>query len=276
MRCKLVGNSWRLLAISWFIGTSFVAMPGRSVAFLDVDQGDAILIQNRTAQILVDGGSGTVVLRRLMEEMPWFDQKIEVIIATHPDRDHLEGLVHVLEKYEVGMVLLPNQAHDSGLQKEWLDRLLAKEILFRFAEMGQTIEVDGLRLEILAPEAGRLQGDNNDNSIVAKLDFEGVEWLLTGDATVKTEKKLLQKYEEYLDVDVLKIGHHGSKSSTSEAFIQATSPSVAVISVGENSYGHPTKEVLDRLREIKILRTDQSGTVRWRWMNNQWWLYESE
>ncbi len=261
------------LAAGVTVLTIVMPSPNDKVAFLNVGQGDAILLQNQTVQVLIDGGPDATVLQRLAEEMPWFDQRIEVMVATHPDQDHLAGLVHVLNKYQVDLVILPWQAHDSGLQRTWLEMLVAKEVPFRFAAVGQTIKAGEMSLEILYPEAGQLSGDNNDNSVVIRADYHGTGWLLTGDATVTAEKKMLAMEKNKLNVEVLKVGHHGSKSSTSADLVQAVTPGAAVISVGkDNRYGHPASETLRRLDGIGLLRTDENGTVRWLWADEQWQL----
>ncbi len=257
--------------------------PSDEVAFLDVGQGDAILIQNGTRQVLIDGGQGMTVMQRLAEEMPWFDRKIEVIIATHPDRDHLEGLLHVLERYEVGLVLLPQMPHSSQLQSAWLDKLqeLAKhkKIVYRFAWAGQKLSFgDQLQLKILGPFADNGQiyvpGQKTNNAaILTRVDFNNLAFLLTSDAENAIEHKLVTKENKLLEVDVLKAGHHGSKTSTTQELLNAATPSAVIISVGENNrYGHPHPDVMKRLESYQVWRTDENGSIRFKYIDNNWLL----
>lgn len=247
------------------------------VVFLDVGQGDAILLQDGTYQVLVDGGKGQVVLERLAEEMPEADRKIEVLVLTHPQQDHMEGLLHVLERYQVGLVLLPEVSHTTILQEAWLDALLKSGADFRFAWSGQQLQVGDLELEVLAPfdsqEArAATASDLNNASIVLRATMHGMSVLLTGDAEVRAERLLVEHVpREKLDVDVLKSGHHGSASSSSLSLLEAATPASYVVSVGEdNRYGHPNEEVLARVSPVPVLRTDIHGSVRYVYNGTSW------
>ncbi len=254
------------------------------VVFLDVGQGDAILLQSGINQVLIDGGQGAMVLERLSEEMPWYDRKIEVVIATHPDRDHLEGLVHVLENYDVRLVLLPHMPHTSQLQKAWLTQLQtlveAKEIDYRFGWRGQQLNVGShVAIQLLGPfsQQGNIVAPGrktNNAAVLTRVDFQGMSFLLTSDAEAPVEQMLIQQTEpNMLDVDVLKAGHHGSKTSTTASLLRAVSPKIAVISVGaDNTYGHPHPTVLGRLKGIPTLRTDEAGSVRFVYGGKNWVL----
>lgn len=258
----------------------FMAVPEDKVVFLDVGQGDAVLLQHQTSQVLIDGGRGTAVLSRLAEELPWFDRSIEVVIATHPDQDHLEGLLHVLQRYEVKLVILPQIPHDTDLQEEWLTRLQAavkeRGVQYRFAWEGQRIKAGELEIQILSPfDNGTFIGSSksNDASVITRIDMYGRSFMLTGDAEKKVENMLVQRYEgkDVLDVDILKAGHHGSNTSTHAVFLQETTPSAAVISVGEdNRYGHPHALVLKRLDGMPLWRTDEDGSIRFVYDQNSW------
>lgn len=255
-----------------------VPMASDGVAFLDVGQGDSILLQSGSIQVLVDGGPGKQVAQRLAEEMPWFDSRIELVAVTHPQRDHLEGLMEVLDRYEVGMVLLPKAAASSGLQEAWLDTLIERNIPYRFAWGGQEFSAGDIDLKVLGPffEEGQEyidEEDMNDASVVLRADFNGMSFLLTGDAEKKIEKLLVERYEDsgLLDVLVLKAGHHGSKTSTSAELLGAVTPNAVVVSAGkDNQYGHPHEDVLARLSGLSVWRTDLNGTVRFIWHKGQW------
>jgi len=279
----------RMRALISFVTAGSVAVltlaipnPGDTISFLDIGQGDAILLQRGTAQVLIDGGAGNAVLTRLGEELPYFDRTIEVVIATHPDRDHLEGLLHVLEKYQVKLIVLPRVAHTSQLQAEWLTRLheavVARNIEYRFAQSGQHITAGKLALRVLHPAtaASAVAGKTNNASVVTRVDFSGLSLLLSGDAEATIERELVQNMlPRLLDVAIIKAGHHGSKTSTDTTWLAATTPHLAVVSVGkDNSFGHPHPTILARLAALKIpvVRTDQVGTIRFKEHAGEWLL----
>lgn len=133
------------------IGTSFVPVPEDKVVFLDVGQGDAILLQSGTKQVLIDGGPGSAVISELSRELPWFDRTIDILILTHPQRDHVEGLLHVLEHYNVNLAILPAVSHTSQLQANWLTMLQDHQVPHRFAWAGQKLSVGDLQFNIIAP-----------------------------------------------------------------------------------------------------------------------------
>ena len=237
-----------------------------TVAFLDVGQGDAIFIESPTGkQVLVDGGPGRALFAPLSEMMPFYDRSIDVVIATHPDADHIGGLPEVLRRYDIDFFLDPGVSSDTGVYQALLRARDESDAEYIVARRGMEIALgDGAVLQILFPDRDMEGADTNDASIVAKLIYGGTSFLLTGDSPQKVEKYLAMRDGKKLDVDVLKAGHHGSKTSTSDIFLGYTSPASVVLSVGaENRYGHPHAEVVARLTEFgaKILRTDEDGTV---------------
>jgi len=237
------------------------------IIFLDVGQGDAILIQEGWTQILIDGGNGQDIMNRLGEFMPMGDRKIEFMVATHPDEDHMGGLIKVLSLYEVGEILESGIDCDKDLCEKWEELIAADNIPVVDAKLGQEINFgEDVDITVLYPFmeiAGEEFKNTNDASLVLKAVVEDRSYLLTGDTESKAEKELVASNLD-LNADVLKVSHHGSKNATSAEFLLAVSPKQAVISVGENSYGHPTEEVLTRLRNmnIEIFRTDEVGSVR--------------
>ncbi len=272
-------NYLLLILIGLLVMGVLVARPADKIVFLDVGQGDAILLQNGMKQVLIDGGQGTAVLSRLAEEMPWFDRRLDIVIVTHPQQDHLEGLLHVMERYQVGLVILPRLAADSLLQETWLNKITASGVAYRFAWQGQKLQVGEMALDILGPldtpQAKTLAKANlNNGSVVTRLDYYDLSVLLTSDIERPAEMMLLSSAQsEQLDVDVLKVGHHGSKTSTASEFLQATSPLGAVISVGaKNRYGHPHPTVLSRLGNLPVWRTDQAGSIRFIFQAGQWYV----
>lgn len=237
------------------------------IDFLDVGQGSAILIlAPGDNQVLIDGGPSDAVLAKLGQALPVFDRKIELLILTHPDSDHLSGLVEVLKRYEVGQILETGIVADSAEYKIWNDLIKAKSVPVVFAQADDIVKIsDNLSIKILYP-LGKINGQDfskntNATSIVGKIIYGQSSILFTGDAEGQTEKPLLMLGAN-LKADILAVGHHGSKNSTSAEFLAAVAPSIAVIQVGaKNTYGHPTQEVLDRLKNINIFRTDLDKDV---------------
>jgi competence protein ComEC len=236
------------------------------VIFLDVGQGDSILIQKGTKQILIDGGpSGKTELAKIGQYLPYNDREIEIVVATHPDKDHIQGLVEVARNYQIDKVLLTGAEKDTEVFKEWKDVLSYNKTEALEISKGTEVKFEDVDMKILHPQAkvDASVGDANNSSIVARLDYGENSFLFTGDIESPAEKEILESGEN-IDVDVLKIAHHGSKYSSSEAFLDEASPEEAIISVSKNnSYGHPTREVLDALqkRNIRILRTDENGDI---------------
>lgn len=234
----------------------------------DVGQGDAILIEAPNGnQVLIDGGPDASVLAKLGAVLPFWDRSLDLVILTHPHADHLDGLVEVLKRYEVGAVLESGVSHSISEYEAWHELLEAKGVNVIIAKSGQTVRLShAASLDVLTPFesfVGKSPKNIHDATVVLRLVYASTTALLMGDAERPLERQLIGAGTN-LDVDVLKVGHHGSKTSTAEEFLRATTPRLAVISVGrKNRYGHPYQEVLDRLRAfgISVLRTDQDGDV---------------
>lgn len=237
------------------------------IDFLDVGQGSAILVSAPNGnQALIDGGPSDAVLAKLGQALPLGDRQIELVILTHPDSDHLSGLIEVLKRYNVGQILESGIADSSAEYQAWNDLIVEKKIPVVFAQAGQIVKVaDNLAIKILYPLA-RINGrdfskNTNATSIVGKIFYGQNTILFTGDAEDQTEQPLLFIGAD-LKADILAVGHHGSKNSTSAEFLAAVAPQIAVIQVGlKNKYGHPTPEVLERLKNIDIFRTDLDSDV---------------
>jgi competence protein ComEC len=232
---------------------------GLVVTFFDVGQGDATFIETPSGRrILIDGGPDRSVLRELSKAMPWWDRSIDVVIATHPDADHISGLIDVLQRYDVAYILEPGVVHDTP-QAESLLSLVANEGAERFlARRGQYIDFgDGVRLEVLFPDREVTRLETNTASIVSRLSYGDTSFLFTGDAPESIESYLVALHGPDLDTDVLKTAHHGSRTSTSLSFVGFASPDYAVISRGcDNSYGHPHQEVLDTFAWLDVMVVD--------------------
>jgi competence protein ComEC len=265
---KLYLITLAILAVifAYFSYQIYVEAKPLEVIFLDVGQGDSILVQYGTKQILIDGGpSGKTELAELGKYLPYFDREIEVVIATHPDRDHIGGLVDVAKNFRIGKVFATGAEKDTAVFKEWKDIVEYNRIEMLEAMRGDEMNFGDSKMKIVSPgeAVNAAAGDANNKSVVARLDFGDNSFLFTGDIESPAEREILASGEN-INVDILKIAHHGSKYSSSEEFLDAASPETAIISVSaNNSYGHPTEAVLDALkaRNINILRTDEVGDI---------------
>lgn len=231
------------------------------VVFFDVGQGDSIFIQYQDQQVLIDGGpSGKVLLERLGSFMPFWDRKIELVILTHPDKDHLNGLIDVLERYEVVSIVDTGIRNNTKVFAKWekaKKEEKAEEIL---AEVGLVFDLgSGASLVVLS--ADKEARNINDSSIVAKLIYGDASFLFTGDVGFRVEEELIGSQFD-LSSKVLQAGHHGSKNSSSVNFLQEVNPEVIIISSGKNPYGHPREEALLRMKDFKVRRTDQEGNIK--------------
>lgn len=241
--------------------------PDMRVYFLDVGQGDAIFIDSPThGRMLIDGGKNRKVISELGKILPFGDRRIDVVIATHPDADHIGGLPEVVKRFNVGLIIEPGVESDNEFDDELDSRAVDKNISQVLAKRGQVIDFgDGAVLTILFPNQDVSNWETNDASIVARLDYGESSFLFTGDASIRTENILMSLNKSFLDIDVLKAGHHGSRTSTSLTFAEVTSPEFVIISAGrDNTYGHPHKEVLNILERVnsKILSTSELGTIK--------------
>lgn len=263
-----LGGLFVVVVLVWLAVFSLRGSGLLEVNFFDVGQGDAIFIETpEKIQVLIDGGPDAKILEKLGKEMPFWDRTIDLVVLTHPDPDHLNGIIEVLKRYKAKTILytgvVPEYLSEIGV--DVIEKSRAEKII---AIAGQKINLgQDTYIEILYPFeniAGQRFSDFNQASIVCKLVYGKTSFLLTGDAPKSVEYQLLAKGMN-LKSNILKIGHHGSKTSTSDYFLEAVSPEVAVISVGKgNKFGHPHQEVLDALekQKVKILRTDFAGNIK--------------
>lgn len=238
------------------------------VAFLDVGQGDSILISSGSKQMLVDGGENEkVLLEKLGRHIPFWDRKIEVLVLTHTDKDHLGGLLSVLQNYEVKTIVVTDYESKTKVQDVW-EKLIEKEgATVIDAVAGTKIKIsEGLFADVLYPfyfiDVSE-EKKSNDYSVVMKILAGQKSFLLMGDVSKSQENEMMENGVS-LGADVLKVGHHGSKNSTGKNFLKAADPEDAVISSGkDNRYGHPHQETINALKNdsVEIFRTDESGDV---------------
>lgn len=236
------------------------------VVFLNVGQGDAILIESPTSQqLLIDGGRGESVLSELGAVMGFWDRELDYVLATHPDADHIGGLVDVLERYQVKHFIRTDNEGDSPAYLKLEEMLLQNNPEIFYARRGQQYDLGaGVILEILFPEISMAESESNTSSIMARLSYGSSTFMLTGDAPKSIEEYLVLSEGEHLASKVLKVGHHGSRTSTSELFLDEVRPQYAVISAGkDNQYGHPHLEVTDLLfnKRVETFNTAEVGRV---------------
>ncbi len=240
---------------------------GLTFAMLDVGQGDALFIESPTGtQIMFDGGPARRVLGPLARVMSPFDRSIDAIVITNPDADHIGGFTDILKNYKVGAVFEPGTLNDSKTFQNLKTEIKNQNIPDILAKKGMRLDIGGgAMIDILFPDQDVSAWTSNDGSIVARLTYGDTSIMLTGDATMKTEKIILgENTPSVLRSTILKVGHHGSRTSTSGEFAKAVSPTYALISDGkDNKYGHPHPETLTTLAQFgaKIFRTDLLGTI---------------
>ena len=234
------------------------------VHFLDVGQADCILIQAPTGEnMLIDAGNNddadTIVSYLNTQGV----KKVDILVGTHPHEDHIGSLDTVINTFDIGQVYMPKVTHTTKTFEDVLIAIKNKSLKITPATGGANIDFSpNTKVETIAPNSAKYESMNNYSAVI-KLTYGKTSFLFTGDAEDISENEMLaQKYD--LKAGVLKVGHHGSSSSTTQSFINSVSPQYAVISVGKgNDYGHPHKEVLSRLSEgdVQVLRTDESGTI---------------
>lgn len=245
----------------------YVPEDNLKIVFLDIGQGDAILVQDDQGKnILIDGGPSREIIYKLDSYLPFYNRKIDLMILTHFDSDHVIGLTEVLKRMPVKKIIFPGDKGETPASQEWLRIKEKKDIstVIAFAPMKIDLE-NNLLIDFYWPEKDFIkekEGSNNLVSLVFKLKFKEKTILFAGDAPKEIEERILLKNYD-LKSDLLKVGHHGSKHSSSKEFLKEVDPLCGIISVGENNFGHPSLRVLKNLteQEIEILRTDQLGDI---------------
>ena len=277
-----------LMVVAILVSLTAATMPDDNlhISFLNVGEGEAILIQTPTHQdILIDGGpSPQAISLGLGQKMPFWDRTIDLVVLTHPHSDHLTGLVEVLQRYEVKQVLSPDLDCDSLICDEWLSLIEEKNVKYTTAQAGQQIDLgDGIVIKVLNPQIPHLAATGSDmdnNGVVLHISMDNISFLLTADIMWEAEFELITQRVD-LTSTVLKVAHCGSDTSTTPEFLAVVNPQIAVISVGEdNPYGHPSPEVIKRLeRKLgseSIYRTDKQGTIEFITDGERLWVEMTE
>ncbi|WP_107572391.1 ComEC/Rec2 family competence protein [Clostridioides difficile] len=250
-----------LIIISLLIGCDKKSL--LSIHMIDVGQGDSILVQTPTNKnILIDGGdeySKNIINSYLRQKRI---KTIDIIIATHPDSDHIGSLDNVIKKFNVNSIYMPEQSTNSESYQNLINSCTDKNLAIQYLYKDDVLNIDNnINIYVLSPSY--IQEESNLNSIVFKLTFNNNSFLFMGDAEEENEKEILRSFE-LNNINFIKIGHHGSNSSSSLEFIKKINPDIAAISCGyKNQYGHPHKEVIDNLKQshVSIYRTDRIGDI---------------
>ncbi|MFA6307828.1 MAG: MBL fold metallo-hydrolase [Patescibacteria group bacterium] len=233
------------------------------INFLDVGQGDAILIRTPDGQnILIDGGPDNILLSKLAKVLPWWERDIDYLVITHYHADHMMGFIELLNKYKVKNVLVTAHIPDDFLYKVWTDKLVEKNIKPSIVKVGEKFIVsDDLAWQIILADS--FHEDYNENSLVIRLSYKDNDFMFMGDLGIEGEEKILLMGID-INSEYLKVGHHGSRYSSSDKFLQAVSPEVCIIQSGQdNKFGHPHEEAINRLKDVgcQIMNTQDLGTI---------------
>ncbi len=270
---KIIGGITLLLfSANYLLWSQIFAIskkPDLEVYFFDVGQGDAELISTKDGtQILIDGGPSNKILSNLGAVLPYYDDSLDLIVLTHPHADHVSGLMEVLDRYKVAQVIESGALYSTAEAIQFEKILKEKNIKKIVADRPLKLTFyNGAEFNIIYPDesfSGEFLKNVHDSAVVGELSYENKKILFMSDAEKKLERKLVDS-GKIDDVDVLKVGHHGSKTSSNEFFLRVVRPEYAIISSGaRNRYGHPHTEVLSRLASVgaTILRTDLDGTIK--------------
>ena len=272
----IVKNS--MIVLGFFVVTAGIVLinafplmidPVVKVSFLDVGQGDAILIQAPNGkELLIDSGPDQSVVDRLGEEKNFFDRVIDIVLATHSDADHIGGFPYILDRFIVPTIITSEISSPTLIVRTFKQKIETEHANTIKARSGERIILDkkyNVVIDVLFPDQNPTGWETNEASIVVKVSYGNTSFLLTGDAPTEVENFLVATYGQQLRADVLKLGHHGSKTSSSDLFLGTVNPSTVIVSAGlGNKYGHPSPETIERVESInaQILETSQMGTIR--------------
>ena len=232
------------------------------VHFIDVGQGNAVLLEIDNHFALIDGGDAdsVMIVTEYLEHQGV--EKLDYIVATHYDTDHLYGIVNIMYRFDVGEIIAPNYKVNTKIYNSFQKSLKAIGKTSRQPSAGEVLNMHGVKMICVSPCSDEYENEN-DYSIGFKIVYEENSFLLCGDATKHSEKDMLDNNID-LDSDVYMVSHHGSSTSSTKSFLNEVTPAISIISVGsDNDFGHPTKKVLSRLKSVdsKIYRTDQLGNI---------------
>lgn len=247
------------------------------VSFYDIGQGDSIFIETPDRfQVLFDGGPGPAILERLSGDMPFYDRSLNLLVSTHPDADHISGLIDVLERYQVASVITSSVGTRTSAYERFTQELGYERTNIRqgmaFSDKDPILLGGGVALTILHPDAGTPTTNTNDSGIVSLVTYGKFNVLLLADVSKEVEKHILPWITN--QVTVVKIAHHGSRFSSGKEFLSRIAPQICVIQVGKNTYGHPSLEALASITQAgcQLWRTDRQGTLTLYSDGNSYWV----
>jgi len=235
-----------------------------SVNFLNVFEGDSALIVSRAGNFLIDAGRKNYVLKPLTSSLPFFEKTIDVVLISHADSDHFEGLNFVLDNYKVRVVILNDLENDNESYQKLLNKILDKNIKIVLGVKGAKVKTVDLAISCLYPSKDKLfLKKTNEKSEILLINDLNKRWLFTGDITDKILKGVVES-EKLINIDVLKVPHHGGKNTINADILALLNVKQAIISVGSNNYGHPNGDIIKMLESIgaKVLRTDIEGNIK--------------
>jgi competence protein ComEC len=274
---------WQLINLSLLLLLGFLILvviqwpdSNLHLVFCNVGQGDASLVKWGDKQILVDGGPDNSVLSCLGKQMPFWDRRIELIVLTHPQADHLTGLIEVLKRYKVNRVVSCGWEAQTPEYEAFKQAVVNEGLSLDSVYQGEEIKLGQVEMKVIWPPSRTVSplepSEINEASVVLLGNWGEFDWLLTGDINQRVEK-ILVVLDSLQAVEVLKVAHHGSQTSSAMEFLEMTRPRLGVISVGKNSFGHPSQATLQRLDSVrtKVLRTDQLGTIEIVSDGKRWW-----
>jgi competence protein ComEC len=249
-----------LVAAGVWYSILFESNSEEALYFFNVGQGDAQMIAAGRARFLIDTGPDSSVLGKLGRALPFLEKRIDVIFLSHIQQDHAGGVFELIDRYDVGVVAWNGVR--TPLWEDLSKRLAEKDIAVVELSAGDSVSFKDHVVSVLWPQASDVPPEVNNTSLVLRYRRGDLSALFTRDVSDKVEKTLTRLWD--IDVDVLKVAHHGSKYASSAGFLSEASPALAVVGVGKNSYGHPTEEALARLNAVgsRILRTDADGTIK--------------
>ncbi|PIT88711.1 MAG: hypothetical protein COU29_00470 [Candidatus Magasanikbacteria bacterium CG10_big_fil_rev_8_21_14_0_10_36_32] len=264
-----------LLSVGLFYYIHFSANEKKfDIIFFDVGQGDATLVRFEDgSKMLVDCGPDRTILKKLGQYLPFYDRTIDYLLITHPDNDHYGGCVDVLRRYQVKNIITnSDRKPDDTFWQTWRFYEENEDAKIFIIDEPQIFEIGNNKIEFIYPDTSLIlssAGDTSNNqSLVFRLVDKSVKVLFTGDIEESLENALIKKYCSitncpFLSADILKVAHHGSDTSSSEEFLNASNPKAAVISVGQNRFGHPSLRVLKKMERLPVivLRTDEYGDI---------------
>ncbi len=291
-------TKWLIISIIGVIFGLVWFQPDQNLHLIacNIGQGDAILITQGSNQALVDGGPNESVLSCLSKYVPFWDRTIELIVLTNADADHMTGLIEVINRYDVDQLVTNHLFKDSQRFSAFRQTVIDHQVKIHAPHSGEVIQLptgsDPVSFTVLWPTsalgnqdiwlasandqvlgANTYGSNSNEQSVVLKLTYGDFDALLTGDIGTPTETALLES-GTLTDIELLKVGHHGSKYSSTVPFLDTIKPEISLISTGKNSYGHPTPEAIERLKAIgsQIFRTDQDGDVHLITDGKKYWV----